>query len=289
MLRAFFPRRLASRLVLSVAGLALCVAPLAVWARDKCPAGMVSVEGGTLDGPGRARARVKTFCLDRTEVTVDAYASCVKVGACQAEGLQCGNAATWGRKGLGGHPINCVTWDEAEHFCSEHGKRLPTEQEWEWAARGGARALPYPWGAESPGDRACWDGDGNTQGQGKRKATCAVGSHPRSRSADGVEDLAGNVREWTSTEHDRHRVLRGGSWGDSLPQFLAVEFRGWNAPDERIELTGFRCAAPLGAIARHPVRKPSAPKGVRAAMDDTGVLVFDQPLDLSPRREGKRR
>jgi formylglycine-generating enzyme required for sulfatase activity len=247
---------------------------------------MVEVKGGTLAVPGRTRARIAAFCLDRTEVTVDAWAGCVQAGACGADELQCGNAATWGKKGLGAHPVNCVTWAEADAFCRDHGKRLPTEHEWEWAARGGARARAYPWGDAQPGDRACWDGDGNAAGKGLRKATCAVGSHPRSRSADGLDDLAGNVREWTSTQHDRHRVLRGGSWGDSLAEFLTVDFRGWNAPDERIELTGFRCAAPIGAVARRPVRK--APTRTPAAvMDDTGVLVFDAPMDLGPRQRSR--
>lgn len=255
----------------------------------RCPAGMIAVEGGVLQAPERPRATVRTFCIDKTEVTVDAWASCVAAGACAAAELQCGNAATWGKKGLGNHPINCVTWEEADTFCREHGKRLPTEFEWEWAARGGDRALPFPWGDDAPGSRVCWDGDGNSEGAGKRKATCPVGSHPKSRSADGVEDLAGNVREWTSTEHDRHRVIRGGSWGDSMPGFLAVDFRGWNAPDERIELTGFRCAAPLGAIARRPVKKAAPRQGVRATVDDTGVMVFDDPMNLDGRREKRRR
>jgi len=248
---------------------------------------MVAVEGGTLAVPGRARARVRAFCMDRTEVTVNAYAACVKVGACNADELQCGNAATWDKKGMGDHPINCVTWDEADTFCREHGKRLPSEEEWEWAARGGARALPYPWGDGAPGARACWDGDGNALGQGKRKATCAVGSHSRSRSADGVEDLAGNVREWTSSEHDRHRVLRGGSWGDSLPEFLAVDFRGWNAPDERIELTGFRCVIAPGGVAKRPKRK-AAPPRAPASIDEAGVLVFEKAMDVGPRRTARR-
>jgi formylglycine-generating enzyme required for sulfatase activity len=277
-------RILLSKLVL----VAIASAPLAAQAKASCPAGMVAIEGGTLEGPGRARAKVRSLCIDKTEVTVDAYAYCVKVGACKAEELECGNAATWGKKGLGKHPINCVTWDEAELFCREHGKRLPTEEEWEWAARGGARALTYPWGDASPEDRVCWDGDGNKEGKGKRKATCPVASHPRSRSPDGLEDLAGNVREWTSTEHDRHRVLRGGSWGDSMPEFLAVGFRGWNAPDERIELTGFRCVAPIGAVAKRPSPKPAQKKKV-AAMDDAGVLVFEETMDLGSKRGGKRR
>lgn len=273
-------------LALALFAVGAAASPLAAHGKDKCPAGMVAVDGGTIDEPGRARAKVRTFCIDKTEVTVEAYATCVKVGACKAEDLECGNAATWGKKGLGRHPINCVTWDEADTFCREHGKRLPSEEEWEWAARGGPRALTYPWGAEPPGNRACWDGDGNTEGKGKRKATCPVASHPRSRSATGLEDLAGNVREWTSTEHDRHRVLRGGSWGDSLPEFLTVGFRGWNAPDERIELTGFRCAAPLGAVAKRPTPKRIQKK--RAVLDDSGVLVFDAPMDLDGGRARRR-
>ena len=72
---------------------------------------------------------------------------------------------------------------ESIPFCREHGKRLPTEEEWEWAARGGRRGLTFPWGEEAPGDRACWDGEGNSKGAGERKTTCAAGSYPRSRSA----------------------------------------------------------------------------------------------------------
>lgn len=282
------PRRVPAPPLHLLACLSLLAAPVAASPKGPCPAGMVAVDGGTMAPPGQARAKVPGFCMDRTEVTVDAYAACVKVGACRAEDLECGNAATWAKKGLGNHPINCVTWAEAENFCREVGKRLPTEREWEWAARGGDRALPFPWGADAPGSRVCWDGEGNSEGKGKRKTTCPVGSHPRSRSADGVEDLAGNVREWTATEHDRHRVLRGGSWGDSLPEFLDVGFRGWNAPDERIELTGFRCVAPLGAVAKRPTPRNLPKQGVRAAMDDAGVLVFDDPVALGGHRASRR-
>jgi formylglycine-generating enzyme required for sulfatase activity len=280
------PSGLVSKLV--VAGLLLGGLQVAAAAGPRCPTGMVSVNGGTMESPGHARAKIRAFCMDKTEVTVDAYAGCVDVGACSAEELQCGNAATWGKKGLRSHPINCVTWDEADTFCREHGKRLPTEEEWEWAARGGARALTYPWGDGEPRELVCWDGEGNSAGKGLRKTTCAVGSHPKSRSTDGIQDLAGNVREWTSTTHDRHRVLRGGSWGDSMPEFLTTDFRGWNAPDERIELTGFRCVAAIGAVAKRPVRKAAPPKGVRAAMDDAGVLIFEAPMDLGSSRGSRR-
>jgi formylglycine-generating enzyme required for sulfatase activity len=279
-LRVRLPQLLAS---LSIA----LTLPAAAREPEGCPAGMIAVDGGELDAPGRPRARIRPFCLDRTEVTVEAYAACAKVGACAAAELECGNAATWGKKGLGSHPVNCVTWEEADTFCREHGKRLPSEHEWEWAARGGERALSFPWGEEAPADRACWDGDGNSLGLGKRKATCAVGANTKGRSADGIQDLAGNVREWTSTEQDRHRVIRGGSWGDSLPEFLAVTFRGWNAPDERIELVGFRCAAPRGTVARRPAPRVAPPKKA-AAMDDSGVLVFESAVELNGSARRKR-
>ncbi len=280
------PRRRSHLPEIAAFSLAVALAPAPAHAKGGCPAGMVLVGGGVLQREGETM-RVPTFCMDKTEVTVDAYASCVELGACNAAELECGNAATWGKKGFGGHPVNCVTWDEAENFCREHGKRLPSEEEFEWAARGGKRALTYPWGEAAPADRACWDGVGNAMGAGERKSTCAVGSNPRSKSPDGIQDLAGNVREWTSTEHDRHRVLRGGSWGDSLPEFLAVAFRGWNAPDERIELTGFRCVIQPGAVTKRPTPKAAPRKGV-AAMDDAGVLVFEQAMDVGPRRTARR-
>jgi formylglycine-generating enzyme required for sulfatase activity len=272
--------------------LALCLAAAlglpaeAVSGFEDCPAGMVLVEGGTLKARGADGFRVPSFCLDRTEVTVDAYATCVEIGACDASGLVCGAAATWGKKGHGSHPVNCVTWAEAETFCREHGLRLPAEEEWEWAARGGSRALTFPWGHTPPANRVCWDGNGNSKGKGERKGTCPVASHPRSRSPAGVEDLAGNVREWTSSEHERFRVLRGGSWGDTRPDFLSSSFRGWNAPDERMELLGFRCAAPLGTVAREPSPPPEA---ARASTDDAGVMIFSEPIELGPRTTPKKK
>jgi sulfatase modifying factor 1 len=262
----------------------VAAAPAAA-AAPRCPTGMALVQGGSFEVPRDEAARVGPFCLDRTEVTADAYASCAAAGACSADELECGNAATYAKQGLGGHPVNCVTWIEAETFCREHGKRLPTEEEWEWAARGGTRALRYPWGEEPPADRACWDGEGNAAGKGERKGTCPVAASARGRSAAGVQDLAGNVREWTATGHERFRVLRGGSWGDSLPEFLSSSFRGWNAPDERMELLGFRCAADVGAEARRPALRT---KTARAQVDEAGVLIFSEPIEVGAARRGKR-
>ena len=281
MSRTRFPRPLRAALALCLA--ALGGAPAA--ASDDCPPGMVLVEGGTLRGRGIDGYRVPSFCLDRTEVTVNAYAACVDLKVCDASGLVCGAAATWGKRNQGTFPVNCVTWAEAEKYCSEHGLRLPAEEEFEWAARGGERAFRYPWGNGAPASRVCWDGEGNTKGKGERKGPCAVATHPRGRSPNGLDDLAGNVREWTSTEHERFRVLRGGSWGDDRPDFLSASFRGWNAPDERMELLGFRCAAAVGTVAK----EPTPPEEARAATDDAGVMIFNEPIDTGPKKEAPRR
>jgi formylglycine-generating enzyme required for sulfatase activity len=251
-----------------------------------CPPGMRRIPGGTWRQPDGEKVEVASFCMDVTEVTAGAYARCAEAGACQIGDLDCGNAATFGHPGTANHPVNCVTWFEADTFCRAHGKRLPSEPEWEWAARGERRGSTFPWGEAPPASRACWDGDGNAAGKGERKATCAVGAHPRAASPDGLQDLAGNVREWTATESGRFRVLRGGSWGDSLPEFLSSGFRGWNAPDERMELTGFRCAAPVGAKVVVPRRQLARAK---AELRDDGVLVMPYDVNVAPAAHRARR
>jgi hypothetical protein len=228
--------------------LVLLALPLAALAGGECPEGMRAIGGGRFRlADGSATANLAPFCLDRVEVTAASYAACVRSGRCREDGLRCGKAATYGATGKGDHPINCASWIDADRYCRALGKRLPTEGEWEWAARGQARGTVYPWGAALPADRACWDGKGSELGAGERNETCPVGSHPAGDSPDGLSDLGGNVREWTASADGRMKVVRGGSWGDSLPDFLAAGFRGMNAPDERFELTGFRCAAEPGA------------------------------------------
>jgi formylglycine-generating enzyme required for sulfatase activity len=211
-----------------------------------CPEGMRALGGGRFTlADGSDTVEVAPFCLEAVEVTAASYTTCVRAGVCDAEELVCSNAATYGKPGKANHPINCVSWIEADAFCRWRGRRLPSEGEWEWAARGQGKGTHYPWGDAPPARRACWDGKGNTLGSGGRHGTCLVASHLDGDSPDGIHDLAGNVREWTSTGDDRERVLRGGSWGDSLDWFLAAGFRGLNHPTERFELTGFRCAADL--------------------------------------------
>lgn len=194
------------------------------------------------------RVRVKGFCLDVTEVTVEAYArrgvarTTLNDGTSEeVESKHCN-----GNKGnRQDHPVNCVDWDEAVAYCEGEGKRLPTEEEWEWAARGGEKGWAYPWGDEEPSNQACWGGEGNTKGKGNRESTCAVGTFRGGANPQGVMDLAGNVWEWTSSKYEAGspaRVGRGGSWFFDRPEFLRASNRFRFSPSDREFLLGFRCA-----------------------------------------------
>lgn len=271
------PPSLDARYALALAvALALGAPAVAVGGEGACPEGMRPLAGGRFTlADGSEVAEVADLCLDVSEVTAAAYAACVARGACPDGALRCGKAATYGDRARADHPVNCVSWEEADRYCRAHGKRLPSEAEWEWAARGRLRGTTFPWGSAPPATRACWDGAGSTLGKGGRNQTCAVGAFPTGDSPDGLHDLGGNVREWTASRIGKDRVVRGGSWGDSLPDFLAAGFRGMNKADERFELTGFRCAATPGLLAEPtPPARPAtaaarpvaaAPAGARVA------------------------
>jgi sulfatase modifying factor 1 len=169
---------------------------------------------------------VSSFELDATEVTVGAYLECVKNGACGAlrPDFSSNSACIATKPGMGLRPMECITWFEATAYCQAQGKRLPTEIEWEYAARGGPKNTDYPWGNDDP-ERTlallCWTGSGTWRGE-----TCRVASFPA--EAFGTYDLAGNVAEWTSTVEDSayfgekkgkphpYRVVRGGSSGTNV-------------------------------------------------------------------------
>jgi formylglycine-generating enzyme required for sulfatase activity len=191
---------------------------------------------------------VQPFFLDKTEVTAKAYKRCVEAGRCTASPVKQGcNYATAGREH---HPVNCVDWEQAGTYCKAHGKRLPTEEEWELAARG-EKGRKYPWGSSAPAAQACWNGEANSVGKNKRESTCEVGTTPGDKSPYGVLDLGGNVSEWTATVYCTYpianctsptRVVRGGSWADIGAASLRTSYRNRANPPDQSGNIGFRCA-----------------------------------------------
>ena len=140
-----------------------------------------------------------------------------------------GNAAPAGRADF---PVEGVTWDQAAAFCQWAGKRLPSEAEWEVAARGPKGSL-YPWGDD---ERAVTLPDDKTY---------AAGQIPANRSAFGVFDMAGNVWEWVGDAYAPvpagHKVLRGGSYG--LLRDMAYRLHGEPNVRTMFAMAGIRCAA----------------------------------------------
>jgi len=140
--------------------------------------------------------------------------------------------------GRGDYPVNCIDLERAACCCYAQGKRLPTEEEWEWAARGGVRGVIYPWGDAPPASQVCWSA------VQKRDRSCAVGTFPEGGTPGGIYDLAGNVAEWTQGDLDAGRslqVIRGGSWySDNAASVRAVD-RDYANPKGRFVTVGFRC------------------------------------------------
>jgi serine/threonine-protein kinase len=200
------------------------------------------VRGSTraLDERPVARARLAAFRIDRTEVTRAMYARCVTAGRCAKAGEAPGADLA------GDLPVTNVSWHDARAYCAFVGGRLPTEAEWEKAARG-TDGREFPWGADADCARANW---GNYEGEGP----CAgknpgrpvpVGQYPKGASPYGVLDLAGNVWEWVETryeEDEERRVVRGGSCCSYFIEPRAANRNAW-APHHRDADLGFRCAS----------------------------------------------
>lgn len=183
------------------------------------------------------RLSLPAFAIDRTEVTVEAYAACVRAGACPAVA----SAAPASDR----LPVVGVSWTEAAAFCAWAGKRLPTEDEWEKAARG-SEGRRYPWGDRPECQRANFGnfgGDGRCAAEGAPGRPVAVGSFPSGASPYGALDMAGNVWEWVA---DRYRVdayarASGGTSGETTGQPVS----GRPAPVLRV-LRGGGCCSIFG-------------------------------------------
>lgn len=213
----------------------------------RCAPGMVLVAlPPTDDEPGTTPPPLAPFCIDRVEVTVATYARCVSSGECTAAltpkddepALAACNAGVSGRDQ---HPINCVDWEQSAAYCRLQGKRLPTDDEWQFAALG-AEDSRFPWGNAPPDTQLCW----RRWGDGKANSTCAVGSFASGNSPFGVSDLSGNVEEWTSTvvgSASHLRALRGGGWAHRVSAGVRADVEDWAVPSTRSPTIGFRCAA----------------------------------------------
>jgi formylglycine-generating enzyme required for sulfatase activity len=226
-----------------------------------CAANQVAIPGGTFmlgstdtasawDAPAHS-VTVGRFCIDKTEVTVAAYDECKTAGAC-TNPLTGTSPATCNPAGAAkaNHPRNCVTLEHAQKYCTWKGMRLPTEEEWEFAARGGTEQRTWPWGATAPtATSACWN-------RAMATGTCPVSGSPA--GAFGLFDMAGNVQEWTSSLLADYpggtgvsstispppygQVLRGGDYYASSPNYIKGARRFRSTATLTSSTFGFRCA-----------------------------------------------
>jgi formylglycine-generating enzyme required for sulfatase activity len=224
--------------------------------RGKDNAEMVYIPGGTFtmgdthgdgdwDEKPTHQVTVADFWLDRTETANAQFARFVQASTYQPQGERQKEAP-----GKDQHPVVNVTWNDAVAYCRWADKRLPTEAEWEYAARG-TDGRKYPWGNAWEDNRARFARNRGNQ------TTAPVGSYPSGASPFGVLDLTGNVWEWVSSLYKPYpysatdgredlnasggRVNRGGSWS-SNPGVLRSADRGGFVPSYRYYVLGFRCA-----------------------------------------------
>ena len=260
-----------------------------------CPDGTAHVPGGRFTMGSRENegtpaerpaheVEVRGLCVGRTEVTVERYSACVQSGGCtpaaarvEWEGITRADRRFWSgwcnaaRADRAQHPINCVDWRQADTYCRWAGGRLPNESEWEYIARGIA-GRKWPWG-NAPDDGTRGNGadqryadEAERRGGGAQEharwddgyaGTAPVASFSAGRTPEGVDDLAGNVWEWTADQYDRYHntsaatddspsdpgamyVIRGGGFDEAAERQRAAN-RSRARPGHRNANLGFRC------------------------------------------------
>jgi formylglycine-generating enzyme required for sulfatase activity len=215
------------------------------------PAGefVMGSEWGEWDEEPRHIVFLDAFYIDKYEITNEEYQRCMDARRCNPQAFRSDRSLMGPRQ-----PVVAVGWDDAVTYCRFVGERLPTEAEWEKAARG-TDERRYPWGNEWHRDWVNLHGpeDGFDE-------TAPVGSFPGNVSPYGAYDMAGNAWEWVSDFHGKHyyresprenpkgpktgerRVMRGGSWMYDVPFFAMSTNRSPGRPQVRKIYVGFRCA-----------------------------------------------
>lgn len=214
------------------------------------PAGsfMMGSDAGNADSKPPHKVDVKAFQLDKFEVTNGDFKVFADATGYKTDAEKAGEKGWLGfAEGKDNHPVVKVSWNDAKAFCEWAGERLPTEAEWEYAARG-ADSLAYPYGSEYDAKKQ------NGKDSGLR-GTSAVGSYPDGASPFKLLDMAGNAAEWTSSAPEHYPgnttnsklytagayILRGGNWFSTADQLTGF-YRNSAVPTTANNDLGFRCA-----------------------------------------------
>jgi formylglycine-generating enzyme required for sulfatase activity len=231
---------------------------------------MGSTDGSSDEEPVHSVV-IPGFEMMETEVTNRQYETCVNAGVCTPPDTSA--HCNWNVSGREHHPVNCISWQQAVDFCTWIGGRLPSESEWEYAARSGGQDIIYPWGDdEADCDYAVmrdWQGDGCGNDR-----TWEVCSKSNGNTDQGLCDMSGNVFEWTqdryhgsydcdanpaaeycelggvapddgsaweSNNTSPYRIRRGG-WYGATENSVRAAYRGVGHPGAQAYSTGVRCA-----------------------------------------------
>jgi len=203
------------------------------------------------------RVKLSSYGIDRLEVSVEQYRACLGARECTAPKNTISSApCNYDMEGRDAYPMTCVTWRQARNYCLHVQKRLPTEAEWEKAARG-VDERRYPWGNEPA---SCEWANIFFKLRGCRGGSSPVGDYPQSASPYGALDMIGNALEWVYDYYDQnayyseaeenpagpmagsHHVLRGSSFGAVVQAGHSVSVRYNMSADTSSHLIGFRCA-----------------------------------------------